>query len=102
MKNIKLRIKILTGVLIMIFVWVMIMSAYGFFVLKKYVVGEAQKQINQDLITVRSSYNEKLNQMRLAFKFIDETDNLDVNFQNAGVVKDSILLIRAYIDRHHN
>ena len=85
MRAVKLRTKILIGILAMIIFWALIMSAYGFFVLKKYIIGEAQGKIEQEMKTVRSVYDGKLNEMRVAFKFIRQGDNLDAIQQDLGL-----------------
>ncbi|MEW5894762.1 MAG: cache domain-containing protein [Candidatus Omnitrophota bacterium] len=85
MKTFKLRTKILLGILAMIVFWGLVMSAYGFFILQKYIIGEAQEKIEQEMKTVRSVYDAKLNEMRVAFKFIEQNDNLSSIQQELGL-----------------
>lgn len=91
MTTMRLRTKILFGILTIIVLLGMIMSSYGFFVLKRHIVDEAQKQVNQDLKTVRSVYNERLNQMRIALKFIRPYDHLEGIRKELGL--DYLLLV---------
>jgi len=46
-------------------------SAYGYFMVKRYIVGEAQKQVKNDLRTVRAAYRNQLEKMAIGFNMLD-------------------------------
>ncbi len=69
----------------MVLFWGLFMSGYGFFVVKRYIFAEAQQTVTQNLNTIRSVYNEKLNQMRIAFNIVDPDGNLKAVQKELGL-----------------
>ncbi len=73
---IRLRTYIVLLLLALIVFWGVCMSLYSFFVLKTSIIGEAQKEVQLKLKTVRSVYQDYLKTMVLTFALIEKDDDL--------------------------
>ncbi len=67
MKPIKLRTSILASFLFLVALLSISMSVLGFSVVKTYIMGEAQKQVNQNLKAIPSVYEKQIEKMATAF-----------------------------------
>jgi len=53
------------------------MSVLGYYVVKTYIVGETQKQVDQDLKTIRSVYGKQLEKMEAVFALTRQDSSLE-------------------------
>jgi len=84
-KPVKLWTKILIGIISMVLFLGFFMSGYGFFVVKGYIFAETQKVVEQNLNTIRSVYNERLDQMRIAFNIVNPDADLSMVKKELGL-----------------
>ncbi len=73
---IRLRTYIVLLLLALILFWGLCMSLYSFFVLKTFIIGEAQKEVQLKLKTVRTVYQDYLKSMALNFTLIEKDDDI--------------------------
>lgn len=83
MKIMKLRTRLLISFLAVIALLGILTSLFGFRVVKKYIVGKAQEQVNNDLRTVRTVYQDQLKHLQMAFMMADPKTDL-VTFQKTA------------------
>ena len=71
----KLRTKIMLILLNIILLLGLCMSAFGYLVVKNNILKTAQNKVSKDLEIVRVLFDEKLQQMQVAFNLIEEDDD---------------------------
>ncbi|MDD5218727.1 MAG: cache domain-containing protein [Candidatus Omnitrophica bacterium] len=76
MKKVNLRTEILVLFLIVIILLSVLTTAFGYYIVKKYIVGKAQDQVISDLKTTRMIYQKQVEKMQLAFALA--TPDLDL------------------------
>ena len=77
MKGIKLRTSILASFSLLVALLSVSMSVFGFYVVTTYIMGEAQKQVNQNLKTIPSVYEKQLEKMATAFTLVTPNISLE-------------------------
>jgi signal transduction histidine kinase len=77
MKAIKLRTSILASFLFLVALLSISMSVLGFYVVKTYIMGEAQKQVNQNLKAIPSVYEKQIEKMATAFALVRSDTSLE-------------------------
>ena len=79
MKGIKLRTSILASFSLLVALLSVSMSVFGFYVVTTYIMGEAQKQVNQNLKTSPSVYEKQLEKMAAS-------GNAEMRVRSSGVI----------------
>ena len=93
MKTIRLRNRIMLALIYMLAFWGVCIALYGYFVVKTYIVGEAQDKVRSDLNTVRAVYQENLKLMKASMDLIHPDDDIPALRDQLGL--DYLLLAQS-------
>jgi len=81
MQNLSIKTRIMWVFLILVILQGICVSALGFYIIQKYIVDEAQKQVISGLKTVRVVYDEEIDRMKMGFTIVG-------NQADIGILKD--------------
>ncbi|MDD5614044.1 MAG: cache domain-containing protein [Candidatus Omnitrophica bacterium] len=93
MKAASLRTKILISLLSIVFFLGISLGLFGYYIVKKYIVGKAQEQIVYDLQTVRKTYQRQHENMKDIFSLLEP--DFDLNFIKDKMGLDYIFVVNA-------
>ena len=93
MRAVKLRTRLLLNRLYAILFLVVSLTLFGFFFVKNYIINEAQRQVQNDLETVRAFYNNQFSRMALAFDLVAPQEDIALMQERLGL--DYLFLVKA-------